>query len=155
MIHLVPRSEIVQTHSSWSNMRKLGRFDSGWRWMDGNAHRWGVGGGCSEYEYNFSILLYILIFYPSSLLLSSLPSVQVSAPYNTTGHTNVFTILFFNVMFKLFVMSSCILLSASFAMLYLLSACYSSILSENGQRRQTSYVRTQLIVCFQCFSSSP
>src|SRR5207247_1567404 len=34
----------------------------------------------------------------SNLLVSSCNNVHVSHPYNTTGHTNTFTILFFNVL---------------------------------------------------------
>src|SRR3989441_13281147 len=51
----------------------------------------------------------------SNLLISSCNSVHVSHPYNTTGHTSTFTILFFNVILNPFVKSSFLLLNPSFA----------------------------------------
>src|SRR3989442_489693 len=51
----------------------------------------------------------------SNLLISSCSNVHVSHPYNTTGHTSTFTILFFNVILSPFVKSSFLLLNASFA----------------------------------------
>src|SRR6267154_1915095 len=61
----------------------------------------------------FSSPLHNHISSACNLLISSCSNVQVSHPYNTTGHTNTFTILFFNFLLNPFVKSSFLLLNAS------------------------------------------
>ena len=74
-------------------------------------------------------------FNASTQLISSCSNVHVSHPYNTTGHTNTFTILVFNYLLNPFVKSSFFLLNASFAIAILVftSLCLhpSSVITES------------------------
>src|SRR5688572_17637928 len=65
-------------------------------------------------QHTLSSFLQIHISRASNLSISALPSVHVSHPYNTTGHTSTFTSLVSNVLLSPFVRSSFLLLNASF-----------------------------------------
>src|SRR2546425_891809 len=70
-----------------------------------------------------------------NLLISSCDNVHISHPYNTTGHTNTFTILFFNILLnpfvELFPFIECILWPSQFRLFCTsLSFLPSSVITE-------------------------
>src|SRR6218665_3224985 len=71
-------------------------------------------------QLTFSILLQVHISKASSLFISSLLIVHVSAPYSTTLHISVFIIRIFNVLFTFPLKSSLLFENASFPIAILL-----------------------------------